>query len=356
MVRGFKGTSFTVAVMMLLALFAAEGARAQPAHARPASGLFFPLYDARPNKGTLITVTNINDSRTSCQNSFRNGDVCVHYVYYDSQSNDCLSTDRTECLTPGDTLTVVASKHNPNITKGWLWVEARDPETMLPINFNYLVGSAIVISTAEGQEDTDFLWSYTPYAFRAVDYDGDASRCGHKIVDKTSSGVGDDGTLFADFDGIEYETFPSTLYVDNFFAENDPNFDVDNRVFVMVPDGFGGNNFNLSLLFFDNDETEFSASRSIGCFLDKSLSELSTIVFKDNLAATSVNELPHPTMPGVYVYTGWVRIQVRSGIQTVGSLGVFFQQTDVDSAGGHELQFQGSADIPVSLFREDLIP
>ena len=188
MIRGYK---FCIAALALLLVLMAwtDHASAQAAHARPGSALVFPVYDSRPHAGTVITVTNTNSSRLSCPNQFRKGDVCVHYTYFDS--DDCLELDKTVCLTPGDTITLLADAHNPEGTVGWLWVEAQDPETFEAITYNYLVGSAILVwADQSGGQDRDFLWSYTPYSFRALvtdcstePVDDEASRCGFCFTD-----------------------------------------------------------------------------------------------------------------------------------------------------------------------------
>lgn len=344
-----RGHRLCIAALALAVLVVWAGpAAAQPAHARPASALFFPVYDSSPNAGTVISVTNTNSSRLSCGNGFRTGDVCVHYTYYDSEV--CLEVDKTECLTPGDTLTLLADRHNPEGTRGWLWVEARDPETQEAIDFDYLVGSAIVVLAGGGaeEEDTDFMWSYTPYAFRALVVDcppEGESNCGFCFTDFVNPG-------FADF-GVEYESFPGTLYLDNFFAEDGtPN--IENTLYLMIPDGIGGFNFRLNVIGFNNNEVLFSRILTIPCWFANSLGSITSQVKEPNLKIGAADELPNPKSGG-FLYTGWMRFRVTaSGEQdTRGVLGVFVNEIGGANpfAAGRELQYEGSADVPVSIRR-----
>ena len=172
-------------------------------HAVPASALIFPLFDSAPDRGTLISVTNTNSSRVSCGNTFLSGDIALHYTYFNNDADgNCYEFDRVEYLTPGDTLTIVADDHNPEMDEGWLWIETLDPETYEPITFNHIIGSAIIVEAG-----SEFLWSYTPYAFRALveaPCDGFDLPCGAQ-----TRCINDlDGEVDADFDGVEFRVDP----------------------------------------------------------------------------------------------------------------------------------------------------
>jgi hypothetical protein len=332
------------APVLLLAALAAvlagsDVASAGGAHARPGSALFYPVYDAQDNATTVISVTNTNSSKISCGNTFRNGDVLVHYTYFDSIN--CNEEDKSELLTPGDTLTVLTGEHVDNPTEGWLWVEALDPETQQAIDFDYLIGSAIIVKAGQA---TDFLWSYTPFVFRGLVTTGDQSACNFYFTDT-------DGENDADFDGVEYETFPSTAYIDNFFAENS---DFSNRFYLMVPAGVGGSDlFELALRIWNNSEQQFSQTDAIGCWLGGiPLSELTQQVLASRIGGDP-QELVDP-VSGDPVLTGWIEIKVRNfdDRMTRGVLGVYEHlMGDEDFAAGHEMQFTGEADVDVSLRR-----
>lgn len=289
-------------------------------HAIPASALIFPLFDSNPMKGTLISVTNTNTSTTSCGNGYKRGDICVHYVYVDGE--DCSEFDRTECLTPGDTLTVIADLHNPHQVTGWLWVEARDPETLEPISYNHLIGSAIIV-----ESDLDFVWAYTPYSFRALVTGGEGSDCGFPFTDVVNQG-------FADFNGIEYEFFPDELILDNFFEQSGR---VGNEITLMSVKPFGDT--NVSAIIWNNDEVPFSKGFVFECHTRGPLSLISSIV--EDLGGVSGEPLER-------FQTGWIEFRSSYGI-----LGVF--KHSVNRAGlqfgaGHELHVDGTQAVELERF------
>ncbi len=318
-----KNLAITAAALFAGAL--AMPAFGQPAHAQPGSLLIYPLFDSTPGRGTLITVTNINDSRATCQefgpNGFRQGDVRLHYVYIDGDS--WLEFDTDEDLTPGDTLTVFADQHNPEQVEGFLWVEARDPESGEAIDFDYLIGSAIIVDTG-----VNFLWSYTPYPFRALPDEGsgpDIDGCGRELTDV-------DEDRCADFDGIEYDFFPDVLYIDNFFAETS-NFSNEltlmNAARMDPPD----DTVNVRFGIWNNDENRFSRSFPLTCWNRFALSDVSNIVLKTRLGGDD-EEL---VFNGNGILTGWVEMDAEAPL-----LGVFMHKIVNSSfAAGHELHFSG---------------
>ena len=351
MIRGFRAPLMVLA-LAAVTISSSDFANAEElgAHARPGSALFYPVYDATNRAATVIAVTNTNSDRASCGNDHRVGDVIVHFTYYvgelgNGDEGNCLEEDRFEMLTPGDTLTVLSTNHVANDQRGWLWVEAIDPETQQAIDFDYLIGSAIIVDFAD---DADFLWSYTPFSFRGTVTGGDASDCAHSFTD-----VGNFG--FADFDGTEYEKFPGRIYIDNFFAEND---DQSNNVFLMVPNGLGGNDdFRLALKIWNNDETVFSFTTLIDCWFGGPLSDITAQVKEENMGGADELELPEDS--GDFVYTGWVEFVPstigQSPNRTVGILGVFAHVMNDGGgsqlSGGHEMQYTDAAEIDVSIER-----
>ena len=157
---------FLLAALLFAPAAAFAGGTEEPTpsiHAVPASVLIYPLFNSAEDCGTIITVTNLNTSRVSCDSFYLSGDICAHFTYLNNEDGRCFEFDRLECLTPGDTITVLASEHNPEMEEGWLWVEALDPSTLERIVFNSLIGSAIIVESG-----FNYSWSYTPYSFRAL--------------------------------------------------------------------------------------------------------------------------------------------------------------------------------------------
>ncbi len=354
MIRGFKAPLLALTVAIVVAGATSAVAQTQlGSHARPGSALFFPVYDTGENDRsteTIITVTNTNSSTIACPNNNVQGDVFVHFVYFDGE--ECEEENLGELLTPGDTITLLTSRHNSNGTQGWLWVEAWDPELMEAIDYDFLIGSAIIVKS-NNASDTDFLFSYTPYTFRGLvsscTAPGSQSRCGYCLTDENSNNA-------ADFNGNEYECFPGTLYLDMFFAEGQTwpvgsGDTTGNQLYLMIPEGIGGNDtFRLSLRIWDNSEDPSSRTLSTNCWFNGSLSDLSGRVLADNIGGDP-EELPG-------LLTGWMRLRAedRSDNSTYGMLGVYAHQLldgggGVTSAAGHELHFEGKADNDVSIGR-----
>lgn len=302
-----------------------------PRHLSPGSVMIFPLFDSRPGFNTIITVTNTNTSNIQCPpTSFREGDVTVHYAYIESDT--WLEFDLDENLTPADTLTVLARGHNREQKQGWLWVEARDPEVPTRgIDFDFLIGSAIVVNS-----DFDFEWEYAPYTFRALTEesgsDHGSTSCGHLYVDEGSEN--DDFTL--DFDGVEYDFFPKTLYIDQFFGEGNPpelpgTQTFSNTLYLMSTQMTGT---TVNILFWNNNEVRFSRGFQFDCWTEASLSEISNIALESNLRSSydsgELNGIP----------TGWVSFNSEDGI-----LGCFVQRISGAPnevlAAGDALHFTG---------------
>jgi hypothetical protein len=318
------------ATLGLIALGFAGTASAQPVLDQPASALVYPLFDSTPNRGTLITVTNtlaggLAGGNVTCGNGFRQGDVCLIYTYFgfDQSRLFCREFNIPECLTPGDTLTVFADQHNPEMEIGWLWVEARDPETFEAIDFDYLIGSAIVVDTL-----TDFLFQYHPYGFRGLPGEGGDGEdaCGRLFTD-----LDEDGR--ADFDGEEYDFWPRKLLLDEFFQEGGvPPFRNELTLASCDVDHRDRDDTSVSALIWNNREVRFSRSFSFECFFRAPLSSISNI-------ARNLNGDPNELVSnaGRVLQAGWLELTASDAI-----LGVFFQRVNSTAfAAGRELQFTG---------------
>ncbi|MBI3843275.1 MAG: HYR domain-containing protein [Planctomycetes bacterium] len=290
---------------------------------QPASALIFPLFDSRSGQGTIITVTNTDSNRDTCRNRLREGDVCLRYTYFafDPASGSCLEFDRTECLTPGDTLTVVADQHDPEGDVGWLWVEARDPETDEAIDFNHLIGSAIVVNVG-----LEFMFQYHPYGFRSYTHlllEPPSDACGHAFTDV-------DGDNCADFDGVEYDFWPQRLLLDEFFQQGDGRQGVDNVLTLISCDL--GHPTIVSAHPWNNNEHRFSATFDFECFFNEPFSPGISHIFEHLKGGP--NEL---VGFGHHIQLGWLELDANKPI-----LGVYHQHLVASPlADGTELQFAG---------------
>ncbi|MBI1853038.1 MAG: hypothetical protein HYR85_22070 [Planctomycetes bacterium] len=309
---------------------------AQPTHSEPASFLIFPCYDATPGHGTIITITNTNRNRLRCPDGQgHTGDVEIVYVYINGRT--CRETNLTEFLTPGDTLTVFADVHNPAQDQGWLYVEALDPQTGNPIDFDFLIGSAILVNTG-----TDFIAGYTPYTFKALTSGPDNDGC-----DRNSTDLNGDGQ--ADFDNNEYEFFPETLILDRFFEE-DARF--QNKIAIMTTRGVNDPNVPTvcaTALYFNNrenrtrdggddDRTCIGPRSRTFCFNCWTRAPLGMLFH----GALDLNGDPNELrVRGIPVQTGWLRFATPDPI-----LAVFMDHIETNPGNGNRNKiFEGGREL-----------
>jgi hypothetical protein len=320
------------------AAFFAAPAVAQPLHAQPGSYLIYPLFNSTDSNNTIITVTNTNQDERSCGNGFRQGDVDVHFVYTDGIT--WAESNLEEPLTPADQVVVLARGHNPNQEVGFLTVEARDPESGLPIVFNNLIGSAHVVNS-----EFDFQWAYTPYPFLGRPGGGSpfgTDDCGRAFTDAPASG----NFSSANFNGTELSLFPDVLYLDQFFGEGSPatrpGVSFSNTLYLMST---SPNLTSVRMLGWNNNEKRFSRTFDFTCWTETSLGELTQAVTQANLA----NDSNPDELAGVQ--TGWLQLDP---LTSAGLLGVFVQSAVIGGAesftAGRELQYEGGRTVSLPRF------
>ena len=276
------------------------------AMALPEAGsvLFFPFYDSAPGSGTVISVTNTFTSMRQCGDNRLEGDVRLHFIYFDG--DECREFNRFEFLTPGDTLTILADEHNPEGVRGYLVVIAQSPTGGL-VNFNHLIGQAIVV-----QSGLDVSWSYNAVTVEALA--GDPSN-GCDRVDPDSGAEGGDDDFRADFDGVEYEMLTAEVAVPSFFEEDDR---FGNMLALMST--AGDYEIEIRCLFYNNVETVFSRSFRFDCWWAGPLSDISGVV--RNLGGD-------PDETGHNTETGWLSIE---GSRVRGSSGQIINDPETGNA------------------------
>lgn len=308
-----------------VALFASP-ASGEVSIGRPGSVLVFPLVDSTATGNTLVTVTNTNTSEVFCHYPFREGDIKLIYFYIDGVNWLC--TDICEFLTPADTLTVMTNRHNPNMEQGFLIVQARDIETNLPIQYDYLVGSATVVNT-----ELNLEWTYSPYSFGAQFKGvGWYSPCERKLID-------DDGCIKfgnPDNDGPSkcyYDPFPDKLIIPKFFGEGQaasvPGVTFSNNLYLLstMPSYPEPSLTQLNILGWNNNERRFSRTFRFDCWLCTNLGAITASVTQANLKnGGNPEEL-------LGIATGWMCIEAQnSPTEEIGILGVFVETV---SSGGN---------------------
>lgn len=199
----------------------------------------------------------------------------------------CSVTDRIEYLTPADTLSVLTRCHNPVANApGYVVVSAQNPNLFdMDWSHNFLVGSALVMNDQGGI-----------YSVNAIPFES-----------PLASGLPTDQDFDAqlDFDGIEYEGVPDTLYVDSFLAVPGSSLTLLNLT--------GGLNFTASVAFdiWNDNEAALSSTASLKCWRSQELSDWSLVfdgVFLRDNTPHDPQEFDVDCDLVGDIETGWVRI------------------------------------------------
>lgn len=258
--------------------FAALAACAQRAAAdlqQPGSLLLFQEFDNRPGITTLFTVTNSNTT----------DEVYVQFQYVESVL--CAEFNRTELLTPNDTLTLLTDFQNPLQERGYAFAFARTPGPAgQAIAFDHLIGATLVI---DGFANADY--SVNPVVFRCenvaqgapTDLDGDGER---------------------DLDGLEYSRGPDELLFPRFLGQ-EPEILVSELLLI---DLSGGNGFRtrVHVRFFNDNEEAFSVMHEFSCWARVPLANLSSGFLNTFLQGT--NHDPDEVVGAPGRESGWLRV------------------------------------------------
>jgi hypothetical protein len=247
--------------------------------ATPGSLLVFPCYDNTRGTQTVVTVTNTNTNTDPIL-----GGVDVEYRYINGLN--CLETNRTRHLTPGDTLSVIVSLDNPNAVQGYLYVFAK--RNGQAISFNHLIGASFTI-TADPLRDFELA----PICFGAVGAEG------------SNTDVDSDGRR--DLNGIEYTQSPDVLAFARFVGQD------AGVLSTLCLVNLAGARFNavLDFLIYNDNEEVFSAQYTIDCWDRVNLSTINGVFdnnflrFFTNHAANEINVGP---LPLVLPETGWFTV------------------------------------------------
>lgn len=326
----------TARLFVLTALLAAvvvDHADARPSQQEPGSVLVFPWFDSIGSNDTIVSVTNTSLDRAPCPASDRRGgEVVVRFLYFDGTGSEVPEFARYELLTPGATLSVRASLHNPVHEQGFLIASAADPDDWFrAIDHDALLGSARLVEPADGR-----LWSYTAYSFAAIADTLDPCM-------PTATDIDADGSI--DFDGIEVETFPRRLILDTFLEEGPRATD---RLLLMSTAGTSYRN-RVDFTFWNNRSQAFQRGFGFTHSWSGTLGDVSPIA--GNLGGDPQEFLLSET--------GWFelrgdRIEDRSGNPVFDRdgnpaippmLGVFAQLVnDSGTSYAGTLQFEGNLD------------
>lgn len=287
----------------------------------PASLLLWPEYDNGPGQATLLTITNIN-------RAYLNGAVRVEFRYIEGQS--CLESNRTEFLSPNDTLTVHTQIHNGGTGRGYAYAYAVD-NLGVPISHNFLIGEELRLDGI-GAVDygmNAFTWRAIPNWKQPTDLDNDGIR---------------------DLNAFEYEPCPDLILIPRFMGQG-----VSTQASLLFVALSGGIAFNttVDLQIFNDNEDPFSSQFSFHCWAKARLLTISNM-FSNSLLHAS-NDAPDEVLGDPNTETGWIRLDGRvassaaTNIQDPAFLAVL-----IDNRGGFS-----TADLPFELCTQtngDLLP
>jgi hypothetical protein len=269
-----------------LTAFLLVGSAATAQNNPAGSLLVFPEFDNRAGVANVVTVTNTHNGENGA------GTIDVEYVYIgkpDPRSGTtlCSEFNRTETLTPNDTLTLLPKYHTPELVQGYIYVFAKDPDSGLPVSFDYLVGSSLKV-------DTIYLLDY---GINAATF-----QSGSKLSDYALTDIDDDG--LRDLNGIEYEGVADEVIIPRFFGQN--FFNVSELHLVALS---GGVDFTTTLdfLIYNDNEEGFSREYTFQCWDRVKLMDISGI-FDNDYLKNFTNHDPNEIIGFPDLESGWMRI------------------------------------------------
>lgn len=286
-----------------------------------ASLVLWPEFDNRAGRVTMLSISNAN-------RHYVHGHVRVEFRYIDSIS--CLETNRTEVLTPNDTLTVMTRVHQGGTGRGYAYAFAVD-EFNRPISHNFLVANEIVIDGVGGldYDMNAFTWRAIPPMKALTDLDADGIR---------------------DLNGYEYEPSPDVILIPRFLGQTPGT--AGSLIFVGLS---GGASFDttVQLQIFNDNEDPFSAQYSFRCWSKVPLLSVSGMFSNSMLHASDDNDLEVLGLPTME--TGWIRLDglLAQSTNTV-ILDPAFLAVLVEGRGTYS-----TADLPFELCTQtngDLLP
>jgi len=244
----------------------------------PGSLLMFPEFDNTVGTRTVVTVTNLDTVMT-------NDPIEVEFMYigkYDTNGDSigCLEFNRTETLTPADTITLLTDAHNPEHEQGYLYVFTKNASTHLAQTHNFLIGNVMSVNGILAFE----------YAINPVSYLGIGS---------------DDGDGILALDNVEYSGTPGEIVIPRFFGQNG----VRQSELIMIGLS-GGTAFSTTIdfLIFNDNEEIFSSEHTFQCWERTHLIDISG-VFANGFLANWTNDDPLELVGLPNIETGWIHIE-----------------------------------------------
>jgi len=265
----------------------------------PGSVLIFPVQRSGLRFFSVISVTNTN-TEAQTPNSF-GGSTRAHFQYVNTVPDpddlfhpvNCLVANRSEFLTPADTITVNAKCHNavPDAA-GFLIVSAQSPQGG-NWSHDYLVGSELVVTGGGGS-----------YSLEAIPL-------GALTPPGSQTELNGNGRI--DFDGAEYEGLPDLLFIDSFVAAANWNLTLLNLT------GAARDVNTVQFTVWNDNEFPLSTQLTFNCWFEARLSQISGLFTQGFLRGTphDPDEFDIECLGQSTLETGWARID-SIGVRTPG--------------------------------------
>ncbi len=258
--------SLVVGAFLLAAATTSAAAKSAGADGRePGSVLIYPIQATNQNSFVVLSVTNTNTNPVA-------GATNVLFEYVNITANGtpnepcgCLVIDRVEALTPADTLSVLADCHNILGQEGYAVVTAQDPSLFKTAwSHNFLVGSELVVRPNGGV-----------YSINAIPF-----------ASPVAQGLPTDlnGNTVVDFNDIEYEGVPDTIYIDSFIAAANSTL----TLVSLTPGPVVSTQVRFDI--FNDNEFPLSLVRSFPCWFQEPLIEVGLVFSEAFLANNTPND------------------------------------------------------------------
>lgn len=280
--------------------------------------LLYPEFDNRDGVVTVLTLTNVDVDETS-------DDIDVEFIYigkYNLNGADigCLEFNRTETLTPADTITLITNFHNPQQEQGYVYAFAKDTTTGLPTTHNYLTGN---VMTVEGL--TAFEYSVNPVSYIGV----------------PAAGTTDlDGDGFLDMNGCEYGANPAEILIPRFLGQGGA---FDSELILIGLSGGTAFDTTIDFLIFNDNEEIFSSEHTFRCWERTHLLDISGI-FHNSFLRDWTNNDPLELIGAPSIETGWIHIegaQANSANTSIADPSVYAVLVErIDGRGAADLPFE----------------
>ncbi|MCA8979266.1 MAG: tandem-95 repeat protein [Planctomycetes bacterium] len=233
----------------------------------PGALLLFPEFDSREGVLTMVTVTNTLTANMA-------DDVELEYVY--RREGDCAEFNRTEILTPADTLTVIVKNHVPDPERGFLYVVARCPESHEAIAYNGLIGQYVVFNGMQA-----FSYSVNAVSFEGIGGNPDPQCPQYALTDIDNDDI-------HDLDGLEYTRAPDQLVIPRFIGQMR---DVRSELVLVGLSGGAAFTTSIDLLVFNDNEELFLRTYSFDCWTKVDLNSIAGVFTNDFLLTQTMHDI-----------------------------------------------------------------